>query len=65
MERNDEEMVLFATSIAMQLAKGLSIEELEDLRCLINQVACSLSTLIANRCNAAKCNKHGKHQSKR
>lgn len=42
----DEESVLFATSIAMELAKGLDLEEIEELRNLINQISCSLSTLI-------------------
>lgn len=54
MERKEEELVLFATSIAMQLACGLSLDELEDLRCLINQVSCSISTLIAQKCNFQK-----------
>ncbi len=51
---NDEELVLFATSIAMELARGLTIEELEDLRCLVNQVSCSLSTLIGNKYSKLK-----------
>lgn len=54
MERKEEELVLFATSIAMQLARGLSLDELEDLRCLINQVSCSISTLISQKCNCQK-----------
>lgn len=54
MERKEEELVLFATSIAMQLARGLSLEELEDLRCLINQVSCSISTLISEKHNCLK-----------
>ena len=44
--RTDEEMVLFATSIAMELAKGLDMKELEELRNLVNQISCSISTLI-------------------
>ena len=36
--KTDEEMVLFATSVAMQLAKGLDEEEIEELRCLLNQI---------------------------
>ena len=42
----DEEMVLLATSIAMELAKGLDVKELEQLRNLVNQISCSISTLI-------------------
>ena len=49
MDRKDEQLVLFATSIAMELAKGLSLEDLEDLRNLVNQVSCSLTTLINNK----------------
>ncbi|MBP3431924.1 MAG: hypothetical protein J6K39_03635 [Clostridia bacterium] len=54
MARKDEELVLLATSIAMELANGLCMEELEDLRCLINQVLCSISTLISVKCNENK-----------
>lgn len=54
MSCTDEELVLLATSIAMELAKGLSLEELEDLRCLINQISCSISTLIGKKCNKKK-----------
>jgi hypothetical protein len=42
-------MVLFATSVAMQLAKGLDEEEIEELRCLLNQIMCSLATLVGKR----------------
>lgn len=49
MARNEEELVLFATSVAMELAKGLDVEELDELRNLINQISCSLSTLINNK----------------
>ena len=45
----NEEKVLLATSIAVELAKGLSVEEIEDLRNLINQISCSLSTIL--NCN--------------
>ncbi len=51
MDCHEEQMVLFATSIAMELGKGLSLEELEDLKILINQIQCSLCTLIASKCN--------------
>ncbi len=57
MTSTEEEKVLFATSIAMQLAEGLSLDELEDLRCLINQISCSLSTLISMQYNCVKKNK--------
>ena len=46
---NEEELVLLATSIAMELARGLSLPELEDLRNLVNQVSYSLTTLINNK----------------
>ena len=52
MEKIDEELVLFATSVAMQLACGLSVEEIEQLRNLVNQISCSLSTLIGCRRNS-------------
>lgn len=45
----EEELVLLATSIAMELARGLELEELEDLRNLVNQVSCSLTTLINSK----------------
>ena len=47
--KTDEEMVMFATSVAMQLAKGLDEEEIEELRCLLNQIMCSLATLVGKR----------------
>ncbi len=55
MGKKDEELVLFATSIAMQLATGLTVEEIDELRNLVNQISCSLSTLInCHRCSAGK-----------
>lgn len=51
---NDEELVLLATSIAMELAKGKTEEEIEDLRNLVNQISCSLSSLLHCRCNRHK-----------
>ncbi len=49
MKCTDEEMILLATSIAMELARGLNIEELEDLRNFVNQISCSVSNLITRR----------------
>lgn len=46
---SDEELVLLATSIAMELAKDMSEDEIVDLRNLINQISCSLTTLIGCR----------------
>ena len=46
---DDEKMILLATSIAMELAKGLDVDELEDLRNFVNQIACSVSNLITRR----------------
>ncbi len=46
MKRTDEEMVLLATSIAMELAKDMTTEEIEELRNFINQISYSLTTLI-------------------
>ena len=54
MSQREEKMVLFATSIAMELAKDLDLDELEDLRALINQISCSLTTLINSRYNFQK-----------
>ena len=45
----DEEEVLFATAIAMNLACGLDEEELCDLIRLVNQVSCSLSSLLTKK----------------
>jgi len=61
MECKDEALVLFATVLAMELAKGLSDEEIEELRNLVNQVSCSLSTLI--NCHHFK-KKRGSNQTK-
>lgn len=60
MERKEESLVLFATSIAMELARGLTLDELEELRCLVNQVSCSLSTLISQKHNFLKRKNHEK-----
>lgn len=49
MKCNDEEMVLFATAIAMELARGKSIQEIGEIRNLVNQISCSLNTLIFNK----------------
>ncbi len=49
MKCTDEEMILLATSIAMELARGLNVEELEDLRNFVNQISCSVSNLITRR----------------
>lgn len=54
MNCKEENLVLFATSIAMELSKGLSVEELEDLRCLVNQISCSIGTLISSKMCAQK-----------
>lgn len=56
MDTKEESLILFATSIATQLACGLSVEELEDLRCLVNHVGCSISTIISLKCNHVKKN---------
>lgn len=50
MKQKDEELILLATSIAMELARGLDLEELEDLRNFVNQISCSISNLITRRC---------------
>lgn len=50
----EEELILLATSIAMELARGLELEELEDLRNLVNQVSCSLTTLINSKYGVLK-----------
>lgn len=54
MNCSEEELIIFATSIAMELSKGLSVDELEDLRCIINQISCSISTLICTKVSAKK-----------
>jgi len=47
----DEEKVLFATAIAMQLECGMSETEICDLIRLVNQVSCSLSNLLTKKKN--------------
>ena len=54
MSCREEERILFVTSIAMEMAKGLDIEELEDLRNLINQISCSLTNLICHKVQGTK-----------
>lgn len=49
MKCKDEEMIMLATAIAMELARGLNVEELEDLRNFVNQISCSVSNLITRR----------------
>lgn len=58
MHCTDEELILLATSIAMELAKGLDTEELEQLRIVINQISCSLSSLINHRFCKSKFDKN-------
>ena len=54
MSCSDEERVLLATSIAMELAKDLNEDEIEDLRNLVNQISCSLSSLLNCRFSSHK-----------
>lgn len=54
MKRDDEELILLATSLAMELSKGLDIDQLEDLRNFVNQVGCSISNLITRKYCALK-----------
>ncbi|MBE7075561.1 MAG: hypothetical protein E7375_00635 [Clostridiales bacterium] len=55
MKNNESEIVLLASSFAMQLTKGLSLEELEDLKIFLNQVCCSVNSLISIKlCNLKK-----------
>ena len=58
MEQNDEQLVLFATSIAIQLAEGLSVCEIENLRNLINQISYTLGTIVGCKLNKEKCKKY-------
>ena len=45
MKGTDEQFVLFATSIAIQLADGLTTEEISELQYFISQISYSLNTL--------------------
>lgn len=47
MKGTDEQFVLFATSIAIQLADGLTTEEISELQYFISQISYSLNTLAA------------------
>ncbi len=44
-----EDLIVLATFIAMELARGKTIEEIKELRDLVNQVGCSLTTLLSCR----------------
>ena len=46
MKGTDEQLVLFATSIAMELAKDLTIDEILQLQALLGQISFSLTTLV-------------------
>ena len=43
---DSQDIIVLVTYIAMELAKDKTIEEIKDLRDLINQISCSLNTLI-------------------
>ena len=45
----DEERVLLATSIAMELAKGLDEKEICELINFVGQISCSLSSLLKEK----------------
>lgn len=51
MKGTDEQLVLFATSIAMELAKNLSIDEILQLQALLGQISFSLTTLVGCKKN--------------
>lgn len=40
-------MIVLATYIAMELSKDKSFDEVRELRDLVNQVGCSLTTLLS------------------
>lgn len=42
-----EDLILLATFIAMELSKDKSFEEIREMRDLVNQVGCSLTTLLS------------------
>lgn len=42
----EEDEILLATSIAMELAKGLDGKQLCELIGMVNQISCSLSGLL-------------------
>lgn len=54
MKRTEEEMVLFATAVAMELARGRDDDEINELCNLINQILCSLGSLTNCRKNRKK-----------
>lgn len=43
---NEQEEILLATSIAMELSKNLTNDEICDLIAFVNQISCSLSGLL-------------------
>lgn len=54
MRRTEEELVLLATAIAMELARGLDSDEINELCTLINQILCSLGNLTNCKNNRKK-----------
>lgn len=44
-----EDLITLATFIAMELSRGKTVEEIREMRDLVNQVACSLNTLLSCR----------------
>ena len=50
----EDDQVLLATSIAMELAKDLDVNGLCDLIGFVNQISCSLSTLLNIKKNNRK-----------
>lgn len=62
MDCKEEKLVLFATTIVLQLARGCDFEDLEDLRIVINQMSSTINSLIASCYSSQK--RKNKNQSK-
>ena len=55
-EDNCEELILLASTIAVELSKGKDIRELKRIRSLINQISCTLTTIITEKFENIKKN---------
>ncbi len=46
-----EKLALIATQIAIEISRGKNIDQLNTIKCLINQVSSVISTIILQRIN--------------
>ncbi|MBQ8844757.1 MAG: hypothetical protein IJ008_01925 [Clostridia bacterium] len=46
---NCEDIILIASALATQLSKGKTIREIIKIRSIVNQISCTLSTIITEK----------------